>query len=992
MQEPYYRKLNNIIGWSVGLFAGIVYGLTVEPTASFWDCGEFIAVSNKLEVPHPPGAPLYLMIGRMFSLLAGGDLTRIAYWVNMLSVTASALTIVFMFWTITRLGRRLFRRLEPQGTSLSSISAWSILGAGLLGALIFTFSDSFWFSAVEAEVYGLSSLFTSVIVWSILRWSEISDHRRQWQWILFISYLIGLSIGVHLLGLLALPALTLLVYYKKYAVKTSKIGTLIAISIGLVIVGGIMISIIQGLPSIAAGFDITFVNHLGLPFYSGIIVFLVLLFGGITWGIIWTQRHQRALLNTLLLSLVFVLLGYSSYMLVLIRSLDNPPIDENNPEDVLKFISYLKREQYGKRPLVYGEHFASTLIDQKKGDPVYKKGSKEYEIIDWDIDYVYEDREKMLFPRIYSTRHEKEYRSFLGLNDDSKPTSLDNLRFLFGYQIGYMYLRYLMWNFVGRATDYQDADWLSPLDALRRSSVPSILLQNKGRNNYFALPFILGLIGLFFHSMRDERGFRFVLVLFVLMGVGLVLYLNMPPTEPRARDYIYTGSYYTFSIWIGLSFIAMVRFLGKFLSSKLSLSAAALCALVPVFLMASENWDDHDRSNRYFSVDSARNLLESCAEDAILFTGGDNDTFPLWYAQEVEGIRTDVRVVVLSYFNTDWYISQMMRPAYKSDPLPFNLDLKHYAQGGVNDLLYISPRKDMPPAISLKGYLKLVHSFDTRIQIAASTGSYYNMIPSKDLVLSLDTIKAQAVELPPAFDTLRTDIIYIRLDGRYLEKKDLAILDLISSEAWDRPIYFNHTSLRSINMNMDPYVVQEGLAYRFLPIFNAGDSIDMQLMQDGILVDTERMYDNVMHKFRFRGLDDEDVYFSEDYRNFVTNHRSILSALSAELLKQGDTIRAREVLHYSLERMPDRVIPYNVYNLPTIATALAIGEHQIAQQLADSVANRSAELLAYNATGSEARRYRFSLRKLARLFDNFGDTTSALRYIDLLREVSSEVR
>ena len=986
MERLSYARLNNLLGCFVGLIALVVYAVTVEPTASYWDCGEFIAVSNKLEVPHPPGAPLYLMIGRMFSLLARGDVEQIAYWVNMLSVLASALTITFLFWTITLLARRLCDNSKVGVVSGNAL--YGIMGAGCLGALIFTFSDSFWFSAVEAEVYGVSSLFTAIIVWAIIRWANIKeDSPRQWQWLIMISYLIGLSIGVHLLGLLALPTLTLLIYYKKYKHRVTNFGSFLAASAGLVIVGIIMLGIIQGLPSIAAGFDITFVNQLGLPFYSGIIVFLLLLFGSITMGIIWTHRKKMPLLNTLLLSLAFVLVGYSSYMLVLIRSLDNPPIDENNPEDVLNFISYLKREQYGDRTLIYGEHFASRLVDQKKSTPVYKKGEKEYEIIDWQIKYVYEDRDKMFFPRIYSSRHASEYRAFLGLSEKAKPRGSDNLRFLFGYQIGYMYLRYLMWNFVGRSSDEQGADWLSPLDVFSESSLPFTIQNNKGRNNYWGLPFLLGLVGLIFQGWRDERGLRFVSLLFLLMGLGLVLYLNMPPSEPRERDYIYTGSYYAFSIWIGMSFMAMMHGATRiFKQAKIRLISCGILALVPIVLMAKENWDDHDRSGRYFSVDSARNLLESCEPHSILFTGGDNDTFPLWYAQEVEGIRTDVRVVVLSYFNTDWYISQMMRPAYESSPLPFTLDLAHYAQGGVNDLLYISPRKDISSAISLDAYLELVRNFDSRIQVTASTGSHYNMIPAQDVVLEIDQKKVESMHIPQAFDSLRTDVLYIRLEGKYLEKKDLAILDLIAAQEWSRPIYFNHTSLRGIGMNLEPYVVQEGLAYRLLPVFNHGNNVDTELMQDGILLDTERMYENVMHKFRFRGLQDEDVYLSEDYRNFVTNHRSTLSALAARLYREGDTLRAREVIHYSIEKMPDRTVPYDEFNLPTIVTALAIGEEEIALPLLDSITSRCEEQLAFGITGSAARRCRASIFKAAGLLIEQGDTTRAKRYADILRK------
>ena len=981
-----YQKINNLLGWSVGLVAMIVYTLTVEPTASYWDCSEFIAVSYKLEVPHPPGAPFYLMLGRMFSLLAANNVEQVAYWVNMLSVIASSLTITFLFWTITALTKRLCKR-DSSSSSLSGTDLQRIMGAGLLGALVFTFSDSFWFSAVEAEVYGLSSLFTAVIVWAILRWEVIKSERRRWQWLILISYVVGLSIGVHLLGLLALPAIALLIYYREYRNKAHNFGATVAIIIGTLTVGIIMVGVIQGLPGMAAGFDIFFVNVLGLPFYSGIAFFLILLFGSIILGLTWAQRRRHVLLSTVLISFCFVLLGYSSYMLVLIRSNNNPPIDENNPEDVLKFISYLKREQYGNRPLLYGHYFSSRLVGQEKGEPIYKKGKEEYEIIDWNIEPIYDTKQKMLFPRMYSSRHKKAYRDYLGLGEQQQPTLSDNLSFLFGYQIGHMYVRYLLWNFAGRESDEEDAGWLSPWDAIS-SSLPSGLSSNKGRNNYWMLPFLLGLIGLFYQGWRDYQGFRFVMLLFLFMGVGIVFYLNMPPNEPRERDYIFTGSYYTFAIWIGLSFAALMEGLSRYITRpRLCLAVCGLLSILPVTLIARENWDDHDRSDRYFSVDSARNLLESCAPNAILFTGGDNDTFPLWYAQEVEGIRTDVRVVVLSYFNTDWYIEQMTRPAYASSPLPFGLDTKVYAQGGLNDLLFISPRKDIKGGIPLSRYLDLVQASDTRIQVESSTGTRYNMIPARTIVLEVDTAKVRAAGvIPKAFEHLLTDRLFIELEGDYMEKKDLALLDLLSAQDWSRPLYFNHTSLLGVGMDVSSYVLQEGLAYRFLPIYNDGSSRDAKLMEEGMLVDVDRMYENVMTKFRFRGLQDKKTYLTSDYRSFVFGHRTVLSTLAGSLYKLGDTTRAKEVILYSLEQMPDSTVPYEMYGLPTVAVALAIDEKEIATEIADKIVSRSAERLAFDSQSSNRRQYQSAIQRTASLFAVHGEKEQAKRYIEELRE------
>ena len=977
-----WKKLDTLLGWGVGLIALIVYVLTIEPTAGYWDCGEFVAVSHKLEVPHPPGAPLYLLLGRFFSFFAAGKVVEVAYWVNMLSVVSSALTIVFLFWSITILGRRLL----PLSTEREGkVAQYTVFGAGVLGAMCFTFSDSFWFSAVEAEVYGLSSLFTAVLFWAALRWGHVRGKALQWQWIICISYIIGLSIGVHLLGLVVLPAITLAIYFEQYKGRVNVLGSTLAVMVGVVIMGFIMVGVIQGLPSLAIDFDITFVNHLGLPFYSGIICFVALFFGVLTFGIVYTQRKKWGIANGLLLSLLFLLLGYSSYTLILIRSGQNPPIDENNPEDALKFLSYLKREQYGSRPLLYGHHFAASLLKQEKGSPIYRQKDEAYHIVEWNVDPVFAKEDNMLLPRMYSTRHKRAYRRHLGLRAQEKPTSWDNVRFLFNYQIGHMYVRYFMWNFAGRASDEPNANWLSPVRALRKN-VPSTLADNKARNHYWLLPFFFGLLGLFFQAKRDYQGFSLTMIVFLLTGLGLVFYLNMPPGEPRERDYIYAGSYYAFAIWIGLSFIALERGFRRLLQHPATrLAVCSLVALCPVVLMAKENWDDHDRSERYFSVDSAKNLLNSCQKNAILFTGGDNDTFPLWYAQEVEGIRTDVRVIVLSYFNTDWYIGQMMRPAYDSPVLPFTLDESQYAQGGRNDILYVQAQSGIKGAISLERYLDLIRKKDPRILVNSSLGTQYNMIPAKVFAMEVDTTNLTKDVVPAAFDSLRTDIIYIALSGKHIEKKDLAVLDLISAQDWARPIYFNHTSLRGINMDLSPYVIQEGLAYRFAPVLNTGGQTDDRLLEEGLLLDTERMYENVMKRFSFRGLQDEEIYLSGDYRNFVHAHRASLSSLAGHLYRKGDTLRAKEVLYHSFETMPDKTVPYDRFGLPTLAVALFMKEKALAVPLADNIVRRAEEWILYLGPSPRRDPHIRTIKEVARRFAQNGYLKEADRYLESIK-------
>ena len=609
----------------------VTYWLTMEETASYWDCGEFISVSYKLEVPHPPGAPLFLLIGRLFSFLALGDVTQVAYWINFSSVLASAFTVLFLFWSITLFGRKVLNITKP--SEISESNAWLLLGAGLVGSLAFTFSDSFWFSAVEAEVYAMSSFFTAFVVWAMMKWDVIEDESKANRWLILIFYMMGLSIGVHLLNLVTIPALGLIYYFKKYKTPTFW-GVVWTLVISLFLIIFINDIIIPGLPSIAGSFEIYFVNSLRLPFGSGVIVFSALVLGALIYGIMQTQKKGNVLLNTFLVSTAFILVGYASYAVIVIRSNENPPINENDPSDVMSFVRYLKREQYGSRPLLYGQYFTAEVEGYTDGVPIYTKGDSRYEITDRKIDYRYSANAMTILPRIYSTQpdHQQRYREILGLREGEKPTFSDNLRFMFTHQIGTMYMRYFLFNFAGRESDIQDADWLGPRGWFEE--LPEELATNKGRNNFFMVPFLLGLLGMIYQINRDPKNFAVVGLLFILTGVALVVYLNSPPVEPRERDYIYAGSYYAFCFWIGFAVLAVADVLRRFIKNPRTLAAAAtlICMSAPA-LMAAEGWDDHDRSNRYFSVDSAINYLQSCSPNAILFTGGDNDTFPLWYAQ-----------------------------------------------------------------------------------------------------------------------------------------------------------------------------------------------------------------------------------------------------------------------------------------------------------------------------------------------------------------------
>lgn len=968
-----FQKLNNITGWAVFGIATLVYMLTLEMTASYWDCGEFIAVSYKLMVPHPPGAPFFLLLGRMFSFLALGNVESVAYWINMVSVLASSFSILFLFWTIVLLGRKLLKV-----TSLKEITQTQtilLMGAGAVGALAYTFSDTFWFSAVEAEVYALSSFFTAFVFWAILKWELIEDDGRANRWLILIAYMVGLSIGVHLLNLVTIPALGLIYYFKKHSVTKWGLVATMAISGFIVIL--INNIIIPGLPSIAASFDIFFVNNLGLPFGSGVLVCVLLVIIPLVLGIVYSIQKQKELLNTALLSLAFILIGYSSYTLVVIRSNFNPPIDENNPEDIMSFVKYLKREQYGNRPLFHGQYFTAEVTGQEEGEVVYTKGKDKYEITDRKFSYVYDQTQTTPLPRIYSTSpaHQKRYREILGLKEGEVPNIIDNFHFMFKHQLGWMYMRYFMWNFAGRESDIQDADWMSPLGAFKE--VPNAISSNKGRNNYFMIPLILGLIGIFFNYKQDKKTFAVTGMLFFLTGIALILYLNSPPSEPRERDYIYVGSYYAFAIWIGFGIIAIGNGLAKMISNKkMAYGLAIVIGLLAPAIMAAEGWDDHDRSDRYFSVDSAKNFLSSCAPNSIIFTGGDNDTFPLWYVQDVEGFRTDMRVLVLSYSNTDWYIEQMLDKHYESEPLPLTLTMGNYQQGGPNDYLPYYDGLNVKGALDVKQFINLVKNDHKGIRIYESA----NVVPSKVLAIKIDKDAVlRSGIVPKSMDSLVVDQMIIGLKGGGLEKKDLMILDLIVSNNWERPIYFNNTSLSQVNLDLSAHVVQEGNAYRLLPIRNPAPA------RGEYLVDTELMFDNVMNKFQFRELNNPDVYYNEDYRNFVVNHRSTLNTLAKALLDEGKEDKAKEVLLYSLSSMTNDAVAYDYTSNQTMGMLFQVGEKEKALEIAKILGDRADSLLEYYIEndiqlGYELQRNVIILNDLQRTLKRYGENELAERY------------
>lgn len=932
-----YKQINNVTGWVIFAVATLVYILTVEQTASFWDPGEFIASSYKLQVPHPPGAPFFLLVYRMFGFLAMGDGLQVAYWMNVGSALFSGFTILFLFWSITLFGKRLFSIQDGQETKGQTIA---LMGSAIVGSLIYTFSDSFWFSAVEAEVYSMSSFFTAIVIWAFLKWDVIKDPKLENQWMIFIAYLVGLSIGVHLLNLVTLPALALVYYFKKYPNPSFK-GGIAAMFLGgvaLIIINNL---IIPGLPSIAGSMEIFFVNSMGLPFGSGIVVFMILFLGALVYGIRYSIQKQKTLLNTILLSLTFIMIGYGSYALIIVRSNQDPIINQNAPKDIISYVSYLKREQYGYRPLLHGQYFTAQLVDQEEGAPVYMKGKDKYEIVDYELKNTYDPSKTTILPRIYSTQenHKRIYRSKLGLREGQEPTFGDNIYFMLSHQLGHMYWRYFMWNFSGRESDFSDAPWMGIADAFS-DKYPDYITENKGHNNYLMLPLLLGIIGIFFQAKKDPKYFYVNLMLFLMMGVVLVLYLNSPPVEPRERDYIYVGSFYAFAIWAGMGVLAIAHGLAKATKNLGTAGIIATLITLPVAgLMGAQNWNDHNRKGRFFSVDSARNFLASCAPNAILFTGGDNDTFPLWYVQEVEGFRTDVRVIVLSYFDTDWYVQQMTNQANESDPLPFSLPKERY-QKGTNDVLYVMEQENLN-AISAREYLKLINSGSDLLKMKTGGKSVVNMVPSRNLIMEVDSSFVANEEIVPTqFREFFAPQMNLQIKGQYVTKGTLMLIDLIVSNNWDRPIYFNNTSLSTIGINVADHVVMEGMTYRLLPVRKPDYVRDE-------LVNTDIAYQNYMEKFSFRGMDNPDAYYDEEYRRFTSNHRSSLNSIVMALLDENKMEEAATLLNYGLKTIPNEAVPYDLSSGQSVPLFFEVGEDEKALDIIDKISKKSLDMIEF---------------------------------------------
>ncbi|QHL89354.1 DUF2723 domain-containing protein [Nibribacter ruber] len=936
-----FIRWNTILGWVVALAALTVYVLTLEPSTSFWDTGEFIAAAYKLQVPHPPGAPLFLLLGRLFTLLSLGDVTRVAWCMNLLSALCSAGTVLFLFWSITLLGQRL-PSLSFQGPSRAQRIL--LLASGTVGALGFAFTDSFWFSAVEAEVYAMSSFFTAIVVWAALKWQAEAPAPAANRWLLFLAYLVGLSIGVHLLNLVAIPAIALLVYLHLYS--PTKKGIAFTLLIGAAIVLLVMEGMITGLPSVAGSFEVFLVNNLGLPYGSGAVLFLCLLVAGIIYGLRWAKQHQKPVLHTSLVALVLVLIGYSSYLMVPIRSGFNTPIDENNPENLLSFVSYLKREQYGSRPLLYGPQFNAQAQSYDKTGPIYAPQNGKYAVVDSKFEQVYDAQDKTLLPRLYSPEpaHLRAYQHWVNVKEGQKPTFGQNLSFLWNYQLGHMYWRYFGWNFVGREHDTQHAGVLWPWE--QQHDVPAPLSTSKARNQFFLLPLLLGVFGLFFQFKRKNTDAWVVLLLFFFTGVAIVLYLNQPPVEPRERDYTFAGSYYAFSIWMGLGVLALADIVKRFIKSETATAGlATLVALSVPGILLAQGWNDHDRSGRSHALDSAKNLLSSVAPNAILFTNGDNDTFPLWYAQEVEGFRTDVRVLVLPYLNTDWYIEQLKKPMNASAPVSTTLQMAQYAFSNNNYLPYVPNPSVQDSGMDVRQYLNLLQSQHPALQVQTQDGRTLNVLPTKKLLLSVnpaEVLKNQTIS-PERASQVAPSMNW-SLQTEALEKKHLVILDILASNNWQRPIYFSTAGSETTEMGLQPFLQLEGLALRVVPARNPDT-------QATAYVDRERTYLRLMQQFRFTGLQNTDHAYEE---NFTTQlapmYRTAFVDLATAYLQNGQTEKARAVLQKCLADLPDQGAPHNFESASLVLPLAKAGMTKQAQQLTNLLSHRFDQQLIYYST------------------------------------------
>ena len=1036
-----FKLVDNVLGWITFLVAAFVYCSTIEPTASFWDCPEFITTGYKLEVGHPPGAPFFMLTANLFSHFAS-DPSQVAKMVNMMSALLSATTILFLFWSITHLTRRLIMK---DWSCLTTPKLIAIEASGLVGALIYTFSDTFWFSAVEGEVYAYSSAFTAIVFWLILKWEDKADEAHSDRWLVLIAYMTGLSIGVHLLNLLCIPAIVLVYCYRRFPNIELK-GSLIALIVSFVIVAAVLYGVVPGIITVGGWFELFFVNTLGCPFNTGEVVYIFLLVATVIWAIYETytdrslkrqnlafvlsvgmlgipfygfgwsavvigvvvlvalwfvlgyrKRVEKKLVpvitarvkNTALLCMLMLMIGYSSYAVIVIRSTANPPMDQNSPEDIFTLGSYLSRDQYGDRPLAYGQAYTSQVAfdvegnmcipKRTKGAPVYQrkeKASKEekdsYFVVTTKDKMVY--AQNMVFPRMYSSDHAQAYESWLGGMSDSTmvpydhcgeammvkmPSQWDNIRFFLSYQCNFMYWRYFMWNFCGRQNDIQGngeaehGNWITGISFIDnlmygdQSKLPDDLKNNKGHNVFYGLPLLLGLIGLFWQAWRGRRGIRqfwVVFFLFFMTGLAIVIYLNQTPMQPRERDYAYAGSFYAFAIWCGMGVAALYDIIARKIKgvnpTAIAAVVALLCVLVPI-QMASQTWDDHDRSGRYTCRDFGQNYLMTLQDkgNPIIFTNGDNDTFPLWYNQETEGVRTDARVCNLSYVNTDWYIDQMKRPAYNSPSLPITWPRLDFCSG-TNEYVRVQPElKEQVLQFYKENPEEAKQQFgDDPFEVrnvmkywVRSKNADMHVIPTDTLYLDIDKEAVKRSGMMMASDTI-PDRMVISLKGKSaLYKGELMMLEIVSQANWTRPVYVATTVGSDNYLNLGDNFVREGLANRITPFTtNAPGAKNF---------DTEKTYNNVMNRYKWGGLEQKGLYIDETVMRMCYTHRHLMADLALQLIAEGKTDKALNVLRKSEKVLPSYNVP-NTYlsGAADLAKAYALlGKKNDAQRIIDQV-------------------------------------------------------
>ena len=1005
-----YKLVNNVLGWLTFFVAAFVYCSTIEPTASFWDCPEFITTGYKLEVGHPPGAPFFMLTANLFSQFAS-DPSQVARMVNTMSALLSATTILFLFWSITHLARKLILKDWSEMT-LGKLIA--IQASGLVGALIYTFSDTFWFSAVEGEVYAYSSAFTAIVFWLILKWEDHADEPHSDRWLVLIAYMTGLSIGVHLLNLLCLPAIVLVYCYRRFPHIELK-GSLLALVGSFVLVAAVLYGVVPGIITVAGWFELLFVNTLGCPFNTGEIIYIVLLvaiviwaiyesyvdksfkrqnisfvlsvgmlgipFRGMTWsaailglvilaaiyfGLNYRKKIGKDLVpvvtarfkNTALLCMLMLMIGYSSYAVIVIRSTANPPMDQNSPEDVFTLGSYLSRDQYGDPPLLYGQAYTSQVAYDVDGNmcvPKHKEGAaiwqrKEKASKDEkDSYFVVSHKDKiiyaqnMLFPRMHSSAHAGAYENWMGGIEGNQvpydrcgepvmvkmPTQMENIRFFLSYQCNFMYWRYFMWNFAGRQNDIQGngepehGNWITGISFIDdwmlgdQSKMPAELKANKGHNVFYCLPLLLGLIGLFWQAWRGQRGIRqfwVVFFLFFMTGLAIVLYLNQTPQQPRERDYAYAGSFYAYAIWCGLGVLAIYDMLKKKLKGNDVAVAGVVgvaCLLVPI-QMASQTWDDHDRSGRYTCRDFGQNYLMTLQDkgNPIIFTNGDNDTFPLWYNQETEGVRTDARVCNLSYLQTDWYIDQMKRPAYDSPSVPITWPRIDFCSG-TNDYIEVRPAMKQQLLDFYREYPKEARAAfgDEPFEVknimkywVRSKDNDTHVIPTDTLYITIDKEAVRRSGMMMASDTIPDRMVISLAGKRAIYKNDMMMLEMLAQCNWERPLYVATTVGSDNYMNLGDNFVQEGLAYRITPFNTKAPGAKN--------FDTEKVYNNVMNRFKWGGLDKPGLYIDETVMRMCYTHRHLLAQLAMQLIAEGQNAKAEKVLRKAEKVLPEYNVPY----------------------------------------------------------------------------------